>query len=390
MRILLGRRLRDLVAFQMVPRHERRIFIYSEGKAYWSHLSEIVYTLLDLVDTPILYVSSDIDDPGLSLDHPKLRHFLTDMGSLRNWMFENLDADVAVMTMPDIDQFQVRRSRKSVHYMYVQHSMISLHMAYRQHAFSAFDSLCCAGPHHVEEARALEKKYSTPVKQLIKHGYGRVDQIMRVSNSNPSLNDDRKEGRRRRILIAPSWGPLGLIEGGCTNLIDILLANDFDVTLRPHPQTSRLAANKLSKITSRYFDHPAFSLEIDASGYETLFSSDVMISDWSGAAIDFAFGRLGPVIFLEVPRKINNPYFDDISIEPFEVSIREEIGIIIKPDEVNQIAAHAEAMIANSIEIGRSLRQLRDKYVFNLSASGRVAANEILRISEVRVQKPGG
>ena len=382
MRFLLGRHLKDLVAFQMTPRHERRIVVYSEGRAYWPHLSEIVHALLGVVDTPVLYVSSDPDDPGMTLAHPKLRCFLTDTASLRDWLFENLDADIAVMTMPDLDQFQVRRSRYSVHYMYVQHSVVSLHMIYRQHAFSAFDSLCCSGPHHVAEATALEQKYATPAKNLIEHGYGRLDQIIRAADGNLTEKNDREEGRRARILIAPSWGPQGIIEAGCADLIDVLLAHAFDVTLRPHPQTYRLAADKLSEISSRYGDHPKFTLERDVSGYETLFSADVMISDWSGAAIDFAFGRLGPVIFMDLPKKVNNPNYEELSIEPFEVSIRDKIGVVVRPDEIEKIVAHVEAMTANSSEMRNSLKKLRTEYVYNIGESGRVAAREILRILE--------
>ena len=382
--MLLGQRLKDLVAFQMVPRHERRIVIYSEGKDYWPHLSEIVHTLINEIDAPLLYVSSDVDDPGLSLDHPKLLPFLTDMGSLRNWLFENIDADVVVMTMPDIDQFQVRRSRHSVHYMYVQHSLVSLHMAYRQHAYSAFDSLCCAGPHHVVEARALERKNGTPAKRLIEHGSGRLDQIIRAADAAGPPDSNQGQERPKRILIAPSWGPHGLVENGCTDLIDTLLAHDFSVTLRPHPHSRRSATGKLSEIARRYLERPGFLFEFDVSGYETLLSSDIMISDWSGAATDFAFGRLGPVIFLDIPRKVNNPHYEELSLEPFEVSIRNQIGVVVRPDEIDQIAAHAEEMATNSNEIRRSLRELRNKYVFNIGNSGRIAADEILRLLDAK------
>ncbi len=384
MNFFLGRRLKDLIAFQMVPRRERRIVIYSEGSAYWPHLSEIVYALLDLVDTPILYVSSDPDDPGMSVDQPKLRSFLTDTGSLRNWLFENLDADIAVMTMPDLDQFQVRRSRNPVHYIYVQHSVVSLHMIYREHAFSAFDTLCCAGPHHVAEARALEKACGTPAKRLLEHGYGRLDQIIGAADTRASEMANRMGDYPKSVLIAPSWGPCGIIEGGCTDLIDALLAHNFAVTLRPHPQTCRLAADKLTEICSLYGDHPRFSLERDVSGYETLLSSDIMISDWSGVAIDFAFGRLGPVIFLDVPRKVNNPNYEELLIEPFEVSIRDKIGVVVKPDEIEKIVAHVETMTANSIETRNTLKKIRSDYVYNLGDSGRIAAREIIKLLDNR------
>ena len=58
-----------------------------------------------------------------------------------------------------------------------------------------------------------------------------------------------------------------------------------------------------------------------------------MISDWSGAALDYAFGLNKPVFFLDIPRKINNPNYKDIGIEPFECYIRNIVGTIIQDVE---------------------------------------------------------
>mgnify|MGYP003326545469 CR=1 FL=1 len=42
------------------------------------------------------------------------------------------------------------------------------------------------------------------------------------------------------------------------------------------------------------------------STQESLHRSDLMISDWSGAALDYALGLNKPVLFIDVPRKVNN------------------------------------------------------------------------------------
>ena len=41
-------------------------------------------------------------------------------GHIRNWIFENLVADVMVMTTPDLDQYQLKRSVNKVHYIYAR------------------------------------------------------------------------------------------------------------------------------------------------------------------------------------------------------------------------------------------------------------------------------
>ena len=67
--------------------------------------------------------------------------FKIDDGWVRNWFFENIETDVMVMTMPDINQYQVKRSRHKVHYVYTQHSLVSLHMVYRPGALDHYDSI---------------------------------------------------------------------------------------------------------------------------------------------------------------------------------------------------------------------------------------------------------
>ena len=45
-------------------------------------------------------------------------------------------------------------------------------------AFDDYDSVLCAGPHHVDEIRATEKIGSLPSKQLVEYGYPRLDSIL--------------------------------------------------------------------------------------------------------------------------------------------------------------------------------------------------------------------
>ncbi|MNG16310.1 hypothetical protein D3C84_1002110 [compost metagenome] len=65
-----------------------------------------------------------------------------------------------------------------------------------------------------------------------------------------------------------------------------------------------------------------FRLDEDGDGNASLLSSDIMLSDWSGAALEFAFGLERPVIFADVPRKVLNPDYTQIGLEPLEVQIR--------------------------------------------------------------------
>ena len=97
-----------------------------------------------------------------------------------------------------------------------------------------------------------------------------------------------------------------------------------------------------------------------------------MICDWSGAALDYAFGLLKPVIFIDVPRKVNNPEYTEIDVEPFEVFIRNEVGCVVDPSELDKLDINFETNVKS---------ELADKNVFNIERSGEVGGEELIRMT---------
>ena len=324
-------RFSSIIRYTALPPAQKQLTFYSEGKNYWVHLEGMVRRLLEGSDIELNYVSSDPQDPGLHLDHPRLHTFEIGEGFLRNWFFENLQTQVMVMTMPDLDQFQIKRSKFPVHYVYVQHSLVSLHMIYRERAFDAFDTVFCSGPHHVVEMQAIQQAHGINGQELVEHGYGRLDAIRAAAaGGNPAGPEDSLQ-----VVVAPSWGPHGLIESGLgLTLVDRLLDQGHRVTLRPHPQTNRLNAPQVAEITAKHRANSRFDFEANVATQASLHASDLMISDWSGAALDYAYGLNKPVLFIDVPRKVNNPSYETLGLIPFEVSVREDIGAIVDPAEI--------------------------------------------------------
>ncbi len=364
----------DVVAIMQLPKSQRRIVFYSEGKEYWVHLEGLLKEFLNFSNVPACYISSSEDDPGLCYKHPNLKSFRIDEGALRDWLFKNIDADVMVMTMPDLDQYQVKRSKKPVHYVYIQHSLVSLHMVYRMGAFDKFDTIFCAGPHHIREVRAIETKYSLPSKKLVEHGYGRMDSIIETRgryNKKPVNNP-------KKILIAPSWGKNSLIEYIGEKIVLNLLENGFYVTLRPHPQTVKFSKTKLDAILRQHRQNSNFVYEIDVASQKSLYQSDLMISDWSGAALDYAFGLEKPVLFIDVPRKVNNQEYEAIHIEPFEVWIREKIGRIQTLEKLDDLSQSVYDLL--SAETSIDYKSLIKKNVYNVGTSSRVGAKYLMQI----------
>ena len=50
-----------------------------------------------------------------------------------------------------------------------------------------------------------------------------------------------------------------------------------------------------------------------------------MVSDWSGVALEFAFGLEKQVVFIDQPLKLNNPEYSRLKSDPLETLLREKI-----------------------------------------------------------------
>ena len=180
--------LSQAINFLNLPKDKKRIVIYSEGANYWSIFEGIISILTEENNFKVCYITSDLNDPGWSVKNKNFICFLTDESYVRNWLFSNLSADIVLMTMPDLGQYMLKRSKNKVHYIYIQHALMSLHMAYRSKAFDNFDTIFCAGPHHIKELRAIEKKYNLKPKKIAKVGYARIDKLIDLKKEKKRHN----------------------------------------------------------------------------------------------------------------------------------------------------------------------------------------------------------
>jgi len=368
----LGREYAGLRRF-LAGNDRPRIVFYAEDHGSWPHFERIVKALAGRMGREIAYVTSSADDPVLNGGDAKIVPYCVGAGAARITFFETLQNALVVMTMPDLQTYQIKRSKlPGVHYVYVHHSLVSTHMAYRRGAFDHFDTVFCAGPHHVAETRATEKLYGLRAKNLVEHGYGRLDAIVEAASSA-----ERGNRTRPNILLAPSWGEHAILETVGEQVIDALLGAGWQVTVRPHPRTRQTRPKILDHLARRFGRREDFSLEEDVASRESLFAADLMISDWSGAALEYALGLERPVLFLDVPRKVNNPEYANLPMEPLEVSVRETLGAVVPPGDIAAICREAERLMASSSAYSERLRRSRREIVFNANRSGEFAAGAL-------------
>jgi hypothetical protein len=329
------------------------------------------------------YLTSDPGDPGLTIESPGLRAFHIGASTVRTALFRRIECDHLVMTLPDLDRLWLKRSGfPGVHYVYMFHSLNSTHTAYLKGAFDAYDTVLSVGPHHVEEIRAAEAVYGLKEKELIEHGSVKLDSVLARYGDRPVAAGD---GSQREVLVAPSWGETSLAELPVgRELIDTLVQGGYRTVLRLHPMTGRRLPELVQELKEAYEDEPLFRLEEDMNSTASWLSSDVMISDWSGAATEYAFALQKPVIYVNTPQKIRNPDWEAVGRPPFEEAIRHEIGRVVEPSDVATVPSLVDEACERPEQVRERALAARDRWVFNVGRSAEVAAQYLASLEPGR------
>ena len=368
-------------AFQKLPPNKRRIVFYSEGKAYWSFLRPFVKALLETTDETPTYVSSEADDPGLTYAPERMTGLTVGSGLMMMMWFNSLKADVLATTTPDLETFHVKRSQvHPVHYAYLRHGCDSVFMVLREQALDHFDSVLCAGPHNVTEIRRREELKSFPAKKLFEVGYPHLDELIeqaQVSRYSGEKNDPLC------VLVAPSWSEneTGTQETCGVELVGTLLDAGFETILRPHPQTWLFRPGCIKAIVQKYDGNAHFKVETSTAGKDSLIRADILISDWSAITMEYAFSRLRPVLYIDVPRKVINPNYQELGLEPFEVSVREKIGAVLAPSDVASAPNIIRSLCDDPGKMSEQIRKVRDENVFNIGNSAVEGAKVLMELA---------
>jgi len=368
---------RDYRAFKALPRTSKRIVFYSESGQDWHHFEPVINHLTRELDEQVCYLTSDPIDPGLHQEHERLNSFCIGNGLIRTVCFQWLEAGVCAMTMVDFNKLQLKRSINPVTYAFMFHSLISVHMADHEDSYDHYDAILCAGPHQMREVRKREEMLGLKPKQLFEHGYHRLEQLLAERREPPAWN----EVADIHVLLAPSWGDETILNVCGLELVDVLIDNGFRVTLRPHYQTRRLTPDCIDQIAEKYGDHPQFSLIEQMGESDSLFDSHLMITDWSGAGMDYGMGLEKPVLYIDVPAKARNDWWPELSMEPFESYVRDKIGAIAAPDKLDEVPGKIHALLENPDALRTSVAQLRSEWVFNLGSSAEAGAKSIVQLA---------
>jgi len=260
------------------------------------------------------------------------------------------------------------QTRRLVH---MPHSLVSLHMIYAEDSFDAFDTLFACGPHHVREFQRLGEVRNLPARGVPLVGYGKLDLLVSRAGEAPIA---------REVLIGPSWGERNILNTIGAPLIEALLAAGCRVTLRPHPLFVLRRDPAWTSLLERFGPDAQFSGENPFESDEAILRAGVVVTDYSGIAFEYAALRERPCVFVDVAKKVVNPNWESLGIEPVEVALRPRIGAVVPADA--DAAAAAALRFAGSGGSDPTVRDALPSFICHVGQCAQTAASALVALLE--------
>ena len=356
--------------------YEMQLVFYSEKNGFYKYFQNIIETLLEKSDVVINYITSDPNDKVFEMESERFKPYYIGENKLIVLMMK-MEADIVVMTTPDLESFHIKRSlvRKDNEYIYVPHDVNSPNLTFRKEALDHFDTIFSSGPLCTKEIRKREEKNRLPEKRIIEWGSGVIDNMIRSYDAM-----DQREKAVREILIAPSWQKDNILSSCIEEILENLEGHGYRIIVRPHPQFVRHDADRLEYLRGKFHmdERDDMEMQTDFSSNSTVYQADIVITDWSSIAFEYSFATLKPSLFINTPMKIMNEDYEELGITPIDIELRSRIGKSVDLEQLETLPKVVDELLNNNAFSKESLEKIRNEYIYQIGHSGEVGAEYIM------------
>lgn len=357
----------------------KHVVFYSEKSGFYKYYKHLIGYLLSHSNLLIHYVTSDPSDQifEIAKTQSRIRPYYIGEKKLIT-LFMKMDADVVIMTTPDLNNFYLKRSyvRRDIEYIYIEHFPGSTNLVTSKGAYDHYDTIFCTGPHMKAELREAEAMYDLPAKNLVEHGYDFMDDLLEsYKEMGTSQNDPPK------ILIAPSWQKDNILDSCLEPLIEQLMKVPCTVTVRPHPEYVKRFGATLKTLVERYKERYVGRLffETDFSSSRSIYASDIVVTDWSGTGMEFSYCTKRPTLFIDTPMKVLNPDYSRYENQPIDITSRNVIGVSVPPDDLDRIPDVIENMLSQKGAWAERIQSFMDNHLYNVGKAGQSGGAYIIQ-----------
>ena len=343
-----------------------KIIIYGEDKRYYNVFKPIIEELINL-EIPTIYYSSSYDDKIFEIKSDFLKSEFIGTGNKAYAKLNFIEADICLMTTPNLDVFQLKRSKGVKKYVHITHSSAET-STYCLYSLDFFDAVFLNGEHQIRDIRELENKRNTIIKDLYVVGNPYLDELSKMKETITKENNNKKT-----ILIAPSWGMNCLFRRFGENLLDNIVNSDYNIIIRPHPQSLISDKDIIDKFQNRYKDKNNVEWDFNRVNIYSLSKADIMLSDFSGVIFDYAFLFEKPVIIPSFTFDKRGTDAIEIDEEVWTFETIPKISFKLDENNFSNISQIIEDSINNETLKNNILKAKEEAYMYEGQASKRAA-----------------
>ena len=375
-KILKNIKLNYLILKNILSLAEKKIKIvfYSESKSYQMCSNFLIEFFANKYPNQVYYVSSDIND---KYDDLNVKNLYIGKGFLMNFFFSVLKAEYFFLTLTDLGNHSLRKSKKIDKYIYYFHSGGSTFQGYTESSFDNYDIILCNGKFHIDEIRFRENKKKLPNKKLILTGFFYFDEIKKKINLIKKPDE---------ILIAPSWNyqHKNYIDENFLKVIDVLLKKNNKVTFRPHPEHHKRSKNILDTILEKFDSNKDFRFDYDFGNINSMEKAKCVITDISNISFEYMLLLNRPVLYLEGINKIHNKNYSEFdNFESIENKLKRKFGFSFLENDIGKIDMLVRDAIADFNPKIPEVNRFKEKYFYNYGKTivefEKIWENEIIK-----------
>jgi YidC/Oxa1 family membrane protein insertase len=350
----------------------KKFSFYSESIFYQKNYLDFINEITNkFKKDKIYYLSSDETD--VIKHNKRVVNIYIGRGFVRFLFFILIKSKYFFMTLTDLNNHELKKSTFVQNYIYIFHSTISLFRGYTKGAFDHYDTFFSTGSVCTEELEKIIENRSLKNKKIEKVGYFLFDRLH---------NQTKNYSKNNYVLIAPSWNlnSENFFEIDCLNLIIYLLNKNYDVILRPHPEHFKRNEKYLNLIKKSTASFQNFKFDFEPDNIVSISESNILITDYSGIAIEYTLINEKPVIYFDKYPKKHNKKFEELY--KTKILIEDEIKVLFgksfQKKKFNNLDKEISFLKKDfKLKIG-NLRKYRQKKFYNFKKSVKIAVSKLV------------
>jgi hypothetical protein len=240
-----------------------------------------------------------------------------------NIIFSFLQIKYCYSTTPELgNNYFVKSPFKKTKYIFIQHSAMGLNVIYNDRAFDNFDLVQTINKFQYNDLldiNRLNKKKIKPWRSKYFFFYN-------------SFSNKEIKRLKLKVLIAPTHGT-DFYKKALNDLIYHLDNDLYEIELRPHLVSIKEYNNLSLSIKNK--------IRVDYGNLD-LNSFDILISDWSGIYLEYAFKKKQKPILINTKQKILNKNYSKFQSQSIDTISRKEIAETINISQIEMINSYIQ------------------------------------------------